>query len=822
MKKQIIWLVIGLLLRGSVVSMLAQKTTQGANPNVNPDIIVTAERNINSALQDYSPAFFENGLVFISSNPAARSKNEDGRTGSTTTSIFLARRTPNGKLDKPLPFAQELTTNYYDGPLTFDARAERIFFTRSNLRFGKPEPGRDGKVKLKIYTADRKQDGLKTTWGKLRDLPFNSNEYDCAHPAISVDGEWLFFASNRGGGYGGMDLYVCVRRGDSWGAPMNLGPQINTAKDELFPFIHADGTLFFASSGHVGKGESGGLDIFYTRPMDTAWATPQALPQPLNSPFDDFGFIVDSDQKNGYFSSNRPGGTGDDDIYHFFAPTGLRPQPKKAFEITLQTAERGSGRPLGFVEVTYYAVKSSANTENEAATEGGGNGRILRLIAADSGAMALASVTRETARTDENGVLTIKSQEGIHVFDFYTRGYLPKRITKTLQKKENRVLALLQVEKADNVNNVKPNKTGMDVEGVDLIARNTISAGTVLQMPNIYYHYNDVDLRPDARTDLDILLQVMKKYKGLKIQISSHTDARGAVEYNLKLSQQRADNILEYLSSNGIERNRMQAVGYGEMYLKNHCSDGIPCTESQHRANRRTEIKVLQSDVSLQTTPFELLEEQQNGNRPPLSKPAKTPTATPPSPRKAEPKTEIKVEPSIPSIETMPPPQHEDEDGAKEEVKIEPEPGTKPIIRPESRVEVRPTKPNPKPDITPEPQPEVKKIVNKEPTKEATAEKPLKKEELPPLKIPKKERPKEGETWFLIVIGTYSSMENAALQLQKAQKEGFSEAEIIEYTQNKLMGVCIQRFKTRAEADKFVKSFTLSHLFTPFIKEYKF
>lgn len=809
MKKQIIWLSVGLLLRGVVAPISAQKAIQNNNPNVNADIIVTAERAINSPLQDYSPAFFENGLVFISSNPAARSKNEDGRTGSSTTSIFLARRTPNGKLDTPLPFAQELTTNYYDGPLTFDARAERIFFTRSNLRFGKPEPGRDGKVKLKVYAADRKQEGLKTTWTKLRELPFNSNDFDCAHPAISVDGEWLFFASNRSGGYGGMDLYVSVRRGDSWGAPMNLGPQVNTAKDELFPFIHADGTLFFASGGHVGKGESGGLDIFYTRPMDTGWAMPQALPQPINSPFDDFGFIVDSDQKNGYFSSNRPNGTGDDDIYHFFAPTGLRPQAKKSFEILIQTAERGSGRPLGFVDVTYYAA---ATSENSSPTEGGGNNRVLRLVAADSGSVALASVTRHSGRTDENGVLSIKSQEGIHVFDFNMRGYLPKRVTKTLHRKENRVLALMQLEKTDNANNPKPNrpaaqKDNSDVDGVDLIARNTISVGTVLQMPSIYYHYNDVDLRPDARSDIDVLLQVMKKYKGLKIQISSHTDSRGAVEYNLKLSQKRADNILEYLAANGIERNRMQAVGYGEMYLKNQCADGVPCTESQHRANRRTEIKVLQSDPSLQNSPFEMSDEWQTVNPPPLSKPPKN--------TKPEPPKKVEV---APTIENMPPPSHGDEeDDVKEEVKLDTE------APPKTTPTIKLPKPETRPTTKPEAKPEAQKTAHKEPNKDVPKEaKPLKKEELPPLSVPTKERPKNGEIWFLIVIGTYSSMENAALQLQKAQKEGFTQSEIIEYPQNKLMGVCIQRFKTRAEADKFMKSLAPDNKFMPFIKEYKF
>ena len=280
-------------------------------------IIITNETEINSIFQEYSPAFYQNGLVFIASNPAVNTdKKEDDNTGKATTSLFFAARKDNGSLQKPLTFAEELTTKFYDGPLSFNKDGNTIYFTRTNLRRGKPIKAKDGLVKLKIYAATKKDN----KWDNIFELPFNNAEFDCAHPSVSNDGRRLYFSSNRPGGFGGMDLYVSTLINGKWSDPVNLGPKVNTDKNEIFPFIHADGKVYFASNGHKGIGN---LDIFCTMKTDTGWVKPQNLPEPINSRSDDFGFIVSADKKSGYFSSNRASGKGDDDIFNFNASEGI-------------------------------------------------------------------------------------------------------------------------------------------------------------------------------------------------------------------------------------------------------------------------------------------------------------------------------------------------------------------------------------------------------------------------------------------------------------------------------------------------------------------
>ena len=280
-------------------------------------IIITNETEINSIFQEYSPAFYQNGLVFIASNPAVNTdKKEDDNTGKATTSLFFAARNDNGSLQKPLTFAEELTTKFYDGPLSFSKDGNTIYFTRTNLRRGKPIKAKDGLVKLKIYAATKKDN----KWDNIFELPFNNAEYDCAHPSVSNDGRRLYFSSNRPDGFGGMDLYVSTLINGKWSDPVNLGPKVNTDKNEIFPFIHADGKVYFASNGHKGVGN---LDIFSTMKTDTGWLKPLNLPEPINSRSDDFGLIVSADKKSGYFSSNRSSGKGDDDIFNFMASEGI-------------------------------------------------------------------------------------------------------------------------------------------------------------------------------------------------------------------------------------------------------------------------------------------------------------------------------------------------------------------------------------------------------------------------------------------------------------------------------------------------------------------
>jgi WD40-like Beta Propeller Repeat/SPOR domain len=284
--------------------LFESKAQQGIN--------IANETEINTSFQEYSPTFYKGGLVFITSNPAvAKVKQSDDNTGKGTTSIFLTKQLDNGLLSKPTPFAESLTTSFYDGPLCFNPDGTMVYFTRSNLKHNKPIKAKDGLVKLKIYSAQLKAD----KWENIVELPFNNKEYDFTHPSVSPDGRRLYFASNRPGGFGGMDLYVVTLIDNKWSEPVNLGPKINTPKDEVFPFIHEDGKVFYSSNGRAKN--VGGLDIYFTAKTDTGWLMPHLLPEPINSRSDDFGLILSPDKMSGYYSSNRSSGKGDDDIYSF-------------------------------------------------------------------------------------------------------------------------------------------------------------------------------------------------------------------------------------------------------------------------------------------------------------------------------------------------------------------------------------------------------------------------------------------------------------------------------------------------------------------------
>ncbi len=221
-----------------------------------------------------------------------------------------------------MEFAPELNTTFHEGPVTFDITGERVFFTRNNYNKGKRRNDKDGTMRLNIYTSNRGADG----WQTPTEMPWNTDEYEEAHPTLSVDGRSLYFASNRPGGEGGMDLYVSRLEGGTWGEPVNLGKTVNTAGNEVFPFIHADGTLYFASNG---LGGVGGMDIFAVETgggdseseVDIVRGTPVNIGAPYNSNKDDFGFIVSADGTYGYLTSARAGGSGGDDIYSFQTDT---------------------------------------------------------------------------------------------------------------------------------------------------------------------------------------------------------------------------------------------------------------------------------------------------------------------------------------------------------------------------------------------------------------------------------------------------------------------------------------------------------------------
>ncbi len=559
-------------------------------------VILTNEANINSANLEYSPAFFEDGIVFISSTPSKkRYKILDKRINENIMSIFLARRSEeSGLLQNPSPFASELLTPVHEGPLTFDRTNDRMYFTRNNYKNGKTKKAKDGIVKLKIYEATNK-DGK---WADIKELKFNDDQSNTVHPSISVEGDMMYFASDRPGGFGGMDIYVSLRQENGkWGEPLNLGPVINTDGEEIFPHMHASGTLYFASTGHSGYG---GLDLFQSNKLNNAWSKPQNLEKPFNTTSDDFGFIIDRDKKNGYFSTNREGGLGGDDIYSFYIAeenldvvTGQEPQLESpiAKTVDILVIDHETGEPVIEAKVNYMnlddlTIARAITSMNNQDQQNNENDLMLRLNMDENSKSGI---------TDYDGKYPLKINNSNYVLNVEKDGYLPRLVVLTADSELSEILVSLKKGDPDAIAATEEENN----EALNEVVSTNITEGTVFELPNIYYNFNDAAIRPDARIDLDALADFLHQYPDIEIELASHTDSRGYTRYNNRLSQRRADNVVRYLMTKGIGRERMLPVGHGETFLRNHCSDGVRCSEVEHQYNRRTEVKITKIDEAI-------------------------------------------------------------------------------------------------------------------------------------------------------------------------------------------------------------------------------
>ncbi len=426
-----------------------------AQTNPNDKVFITNETTINTEQLEYSPAFYEDGIVFISTKVAGKKyKIKDKRTNTNIMSIFISRRDDNGLLATPVPFAKELLSIYHEGPLTFDRTADNIYFTRNNVMNGVKKSKKDGMIKLNIYSAEWN----KNSWGNLKSLPFNEDESNACHPSISVEGNRIYFSSDMDGGLGGMDLYYSELEGGTWGTPVNLGPKVNTDKDEVFPFIHADGTLYFASDGHLG---AGGLDIHFTAFEYGEWKKPENLKSPINTSKDDFGFIVDRDKKNGYFSSNRDGGLGSDDIYSFYISSGNLDEvagvekPKLPMNMKVLAIDQGTGEPLTEVSVSHSNIDQLSLAD------------ALKALSQDNVNSDELTVKLNIGKnstsglTDRDGSYPVKLDRGNYIFIVEKEGYAARQIVVTEDSQlDELVISLSKADAMANNVNGTGNGTG--------------------------------------------------------------------------------------------------------------------------------------------------------------------------------------------------------------------------------------------------------------------------------------------------------------------------------------------------------------------------
>jgi peptidoglycan-associated lipoprotein len=283
---------------------------------------------------------YQNGAVFTADKEVFSGRKTTAWTGNSYLDLYQMEKDPNGEWLSPQLLQGDINGRYHEGPASFSADGNSVYFTRSNYFKRKMEVNAENENNLKIFKASL----VDGKWKNLEDFPYNSDEYSCGHPSLSTDGNELFFVSDMPGGYGGTDLYKCVLTESGWSQPQNLGPVVNTKGNEMFPYVHSDGALYFSSDAH---NSMGGLDVFLTYFNGEKWATPENLNVPLNSNKDDFAFSMNRDNKTGFVSSSR---TKTDKMYSF-------EKNPPTFMLYGTAREKGTDKPVEGVTVELTIAK---------------------------------------------------------------------------------------------------------------------------------------------------------------------------------------------------------------------------------------------------------------------------------------------------------------------------------------------------------------------------------------------------------------------------------------------------------------------------------
>ena len=457
-----------------------------------------------------------------------------GWTGQTFTNLFSAQVLEDGSLGKPVKFTKNLNSKFNEDTPVFTKDAKTMYFTRNNYNKGKRGKDAAEITKLKIYKATFSEG----QWIDVTELPFNSDEFNVAHPALSPDDKTLYFVSDMPGSIGQGDLYKSTINADgTFGKPTNLGKTVNTQGRETFPYVTNENELYFSTDGHPGLG---GLDIFVSKiEKDGTIGGAVNIGGPINGKTDDFGLIMDTKSRTGFFTSNREGGQGFDDIYKF-----------------TETRKLACDQILSGVVTDENTGKILPGTE---------------VVLTDSNFVEIEKVV-----TDESGSYKFSVLCGKN---YYLRGnkteYDASEKKATIAKKTGSTELSLALT---------PKKLGIKVGD---------NIGDLFKIKMIYFDLDKSFVREDAALELEKILDVMKQYPSMKIDVRSHTDSRQTAKYNESLSDRRAKSTIAWLISNGIDASRLTGKGYGETNLINKCADDVECTDEEHQANRRSEFIIL-------------------------------------------------------------------------------------------------------------------------------------------------------------------------------------------------------------------------------------
>lgn len=496
-------------------------------------------------------------------------------------------------------FAKELKTGMHESNAVFTRDGKTVYFTRNNSKKGSRKTNDEKISNLQIFKAEL----VEGKWTNIASLPFNSPNYSVEHPALSPDEKVLYFASDMPGTFGSFDIYAVNINKGAFDIPKNLGPLINTDKKEQFPFASADNKLYFSSDGHLGYGS---LDVFVSEINQNEYSKPVNVGLPLNSNLDDFAFFIDSDTKEGYFASNREGGKGSDDIYQFKEIKDLIVEDCKQFiagtitdidtklalenatvilqdseQKTLQTVTTAADGKFSFTvecEVFYRVSAFKEKYTNESKSLKSGKTR----EAVNDASLALKSL--EAIKLEEKEIAEKKRKQEIFIEEENKKKEILAAVVlkqKEKKAKEDEIVAN-EAKKKEKVKQILDQEKDV-VKDKDRL---------LIKTDPIYFDYDLWYIRKESKVVLGRVVELMKKYPEMVIEIGSHTDSRGNLKYNEDLSQKRANSTREFIIESGINGKRVQAKGYGESVPIVKCKTDDACSEEEHELNRRSEFVI--------------------------------------------------------------------------------------------------------------------------------------------------------------------------------------------------------------------------------------
>jgi outer membrane protein OmpA-like peptidoglycan-associated protein/tetratricopeptide (TPR) repeat protein len=494
---------------------------------------------INSEYSDYGSSYQDNKVIFASArDTGGMSKGKHQWTGEGFTNLYGADMGAEGALSNPERFSKKINSKYHESTPVFTKDGKTVYFTRNNYVNGKKKRDADKTILLKLLKATLEGD----QWTDIKELPFNSDQYSVAHPALSPDEKTLYFASNMPGTVGQSDLWkVNIEAEDTYSTPENLGKGINTEGRETFPTITPENEMYFASDGHPGLG---GLDIWVSKgEKDGSFKNVLNVGEPANSPKDDFALLMDTKTNIGYLTSNREGGMGSDDIYRIKENKKIEYQCEQLLAGTV--VDQTTQVPIGNAQVILMdaTFKKISDTFTDA-----------------EGKFYLG---------------TVNCGDKLYLRTVAT-GYNVKETPTLIAKTSGKTFVPVELE-----------KTVVTVAPGDDLAK-------AFKIRIIYFDLDKSFIRTDAELELSKILDVLQEYPAMELDIRSHTDCRQTIAYNASLSDRRAKSTRQWLIGKGINASRLTAKGFGESELVNNCpcepTNESTCTEEQHQENRRSEF----------------------------------------------------------------------------------------------------------------------------------------------------------------------------------------------------------------------------------------